>query len=500
MKEQIEKQMNEQPRGDLENFKTFLKDNFFAFKDSFMQSIRAKSSSAISKQIENMDLHVAILFTDGDIHSNVLSGHLVVGEKCIDLLKYEEKSWVERVEREYEKCCSGGITSIKSTNEDIKEIDGTGLDITDKMPGPYYVKWFVSIGKEQGNAGKHIEIVASLIVSTLVEYVDNLNKITRNNQAGIDEWFEKKKFDFMEYYIRELYKIFPSIPDVRTLTKISGLKYERRSNEGSIYFVNEENLQFIIKDMIKFTKGSCLQENSAENIRKIRKLLEMCRESGRCLVARNGGSGSEIVGLLSDSQKMDNIECIKIHFDDTKWQIYYGNEMVLKYQDAEYYINSDNEENVLEEKCKKAGLNYNIFGKIFQELEEKVSHGALVIIASDAKSQAETLCGTYNRGMQIEPIDITPENYQLLLGMASIDGAVLLDFSGRCYGFSVILDGLALVEGNSGKGSRYNSAINYIANRPDAEERIAFIRSEDKEKPSEIVRYEDLKILNRDYT
>ncbi len=414
-------------------------------------------------------------------------GYLVVGEKCIELLECEEESWVESVERKYEQFCSGEITSIKSTNEDIKTIEGTGLDITNKMPGPYYIKWFASIGKEQGNAGKHIEIVASLIVSTLVEYVDNLNKIKRNNQAGIDEWFEKTKFDFMEHYIRELYKFFPSIPDVHTLTKISGLKYERRSNEGRICFVEEKTLQSMTEDMVKFIKGSCLQENSAENLRHIRKLLEMCRESERCLVARNKGSESEIIGLLPDWNKMDKAECINIYFNDTRWQIYYGNEMILKYQDAEYYIDSDNEQNILEVKCRQAGLNYNIFGEIFQELEEKVSHGALVIIASDAQNEADRLCGECNRGMQIEPIGITPDNYQLLLGMASIDGAVLLDLDGKCYGFSVILDGVAKVKGDPGKGSRYNSAVNYIANRPDSETRIAFVRSEDKEKPSEIV-------------
>ena len=49
--------------------------------------------------------------------------------------------------------------------------------------------------------------------------------------------------------------------------------------------------------------------------------------------------------------------------------------------------------------------------------------------------------------------------------MASIDGAILADFEGRCYAFGVILDGEVITPGNPDRGSRLNSTKTYVESK-----------------------------------
>jgi hypothetical protein len=56
-------------------------------------------------------------------------------------------------------------------------------------------------------------------------------------------------------------------------------------------------------------------------------------------------------------------------------------------------------------------------------------------------------------------------NSSLFEQFASIDGATLVDYSGNCYAFGVILDGCfcnGIVKGERGRGARYNSTQLYI--------------------------------------
>ena len=50
----------------------------------------------------------------------------------------------------------------------------------------------------------------------------------------------------------------------------------------------------------------------------------------------------------------------------------------------------------------------------------------------------------------------------LIKGMTAIDGTVILDHEGTCYGMGVILDNLEDIKGKSERGARYNSAYKYI--------------------------------------
>ena len=110
--------------------------------------------------------------------------------------------------------------------------------------------------------------------------------------------------------------------------------------------------------------------------------------------------------------------------------------------------------------------------------QDEIEHGALIIFAEDAEIICNELCKKYKRGYVIEPFQIE-DDIDFLIRMTAVDGAVLADKKGICYAYGVILDGQAQTKGTPERGSRYNSAIDYIYNK----DRIAVIISEDKDKP-----------------
>lgn len=98
-------------------------------------------------------------------------------------------------------------------------------------------------------------------------------------------------------------------------------------------------------------------------------------------------------------------------------------------------------------------------------------HGSMFIVAEDAAEEAERLA---QQGTRIEPIRLTPELYARVCG---IDGTVILDPNGTCYAIGVILDGSATEACTPSRGSRYNSAVRYVAQK--SPRRLAVVASDD---------------------
>lgn len=105
---------------------------------------------------------------------------------------------------------------------------------------------------------------------------------------------------------------------------------------------------------------------------------------------------------------------------------------------------------------------------------ERERHGTLLLISKEAESEADRLRG---QATPIVPQSLTPE---LLRDLTGIDGAVLLDPSGRCFGIGVILDGLAANQGDPSRGARFNSAVRYVQSASDRDiATLAVVVSED---------------------
>lgn len=87
----------------------------------------------------------------------------------------------------------------------------------------------------------------------------------------------------------------------------------------------------------------------------------------------------------------------------------------------------------------------------------RAEHGTILVVHRSAEAEAERL------SPQVQRIEPTELNADVLAAVTAIDGAVLVDPMARCHGVGVILDGLATGEGDPGRGARFNSAVRYHA-------------------------------------
>lgn len=100
----------------------------------------------------------------------------------------------------------------------------------------------------------------------------------------------------------------------------------------------------------------------------------------------------------------------------------------------------------------------------FLEHIQKKAHGGLLIFANNCE-HIKDLCSK-KRGILInatEPITLEKANIDLLTTFCKIDGALIFDYSTQeLVAIGTILDGVATVEGNLGRGSRYNSSVIFV--------------------------------------
>lgn len=487
----------------IRDLKEYFEKYFSEFEGTFRtEFVKWSGEAPVIKEIcENMDLQMILRFSlDDSKKIEFFIGKNVCKEREYDI---NSQNYIENEQ------------NVQIIEEKSDKVKNTGLSlISDYFSDPAEVIWRVSF---EENWKEHLykrRITAKMFLTILKDNIDNLNKIQRNSEEEIKEYFSDKIF--IDDYITEIKKGFIKIPDNEFITRISLLNYEKRKSCGTIYFLNESSLAKEKERMICFDNPNCLQillnekhESSAriENIgneKNIRKLLEICRDSENCLVA--SANDGKIIGILPE--KIDLMEGdFSIGFDGSKWELCLSKETLLRYNNGMYYIDSKNEKEEMRRKCREAGISFNTFGKLFELVEHKASHGALIIVADDAEAEVNRLCGRFNRGMKIHCCNLcgkidrdNDKIHQMILGMTNADGAVFFDYEGNCYGFNIILDGIASVPGDIGRGSRYNSAVNYISyenirithSTKEIRKRCAIIRSEDKEKGFKIISNDQL--------
>ena len=98
-------------------------------------------------------------------------------------------------------------------------------------------------------------------------------------------------------------------------------------------------------------------------------------------------------------------------------------------------------------------------------------HGSMLVVAEDAKSEAERLEG---QGSRIKPVRMTQRLYRQV---SRIDGCILVDPDLVCHAVGVILDGPAHAKCTPARGARYNSGLRYV--RVTGTRRMALVISDD---------------------
>ena len=401
---------------------------------------------------------------------------------------------------------SGQIINIEKNAEKVKEyiktqekkniylfspVSNVLFNSSSEYVGEFCILWGIVLNAATRTAEK---IMAEVLLDFLQCSFNSLDDLSTTEVSVWEEKEEQTNFDLMLKYVKKVFQKQP-IPSENIVRKISYQYYEKSEVCASVYFVNktvctklkgntEHSFAWIAEN------DSTNDMNNDNNVSSSRKMLETCREENVLLVQTGDDDKCPIVAVVKkEFISNEPSECILEFLKRGEWRLLVDGDIILEYREGIYGINNLHFKSKTLEKVQEIDLisieNQTKFQEIFDCLN-KCSHGALMIVGEqdDIKEEAERLSNLFKGTMLEKELDLMDSNnLPLVQGLASIDGAVMVDYNGMCYGFGIILDGKAIVPGDAGRGSRYNSAKNYVANHKG----YAVVFSEDKEKGIEVI-------------
>ncbi len=201
----------------------------------------------------------------------------------------------------------------------------------------------------------------------------------------------------------------------------------------------------------------------------VRKLLETTRTGALALLT----DGEQVYGLGTAKPGIPRIDIL----GEQQWQLYQDSRVLLQVDHGSPGLPQPRLDRLsFEDNLRRIlrGVDDRDAHVLWELVEAVIDqrHGALLVVSADAVEEAERLSG---QSMPIEPRRPSPEE---LRAITTMDGAVLLDQHGQVHAAGAILDGMATRHGDPGRGSRYNSAVRYVASRPD-DSCIAIVVSKD---------------------
>ncbi len=306
-----------------------------------------------------------------------------------------------------------------------------------------------------------VNIRKSLIDALVYEYLNEVKDLLYRPRPGVG-------FDGMKTDIKEILRIaaknfvgtaIPAASDsigtydlFNICNYISSLKYEGDSTIGKLIICKEDHPN--INVLLKLTNPIKLKDH-----RKVRKLLEIASDNLHLYT-----NGDQIIGFaeLKGQYNFSDENLFIVNFTGShKWELIHDSHtmMIVEYTNPRLPIS----------KIDKF-IFYSTLNRIFDDISNdnldllwnvvisatEQKHGTLIIISNNAINEVKRL---ENQSTNIEPL-LPDEN--IIKSITSIDGAVILDTNCMCHAIGVILDGLASINGTSGRGARYNSAIRYV--------------------------------------
>ena len=268
--------------------------------------------------------------------------------------------------------------------------------------------------------------------------------------------------------------------DINFLQNLSAVTYESsyadsriivsRTDGKGTHRTKRSGLKIAFTDPIEF---------SVENLRQIRKLLELSNEDLAIVIGDNG----RIKGLTAEAVFPSECEIrirghlsMTITFDGTK---------MISYNSGHYHIyvphaTDANLHNLLNK------VDFTITAEQSSKIAEVIAcasqqpHGTILIVGAkdDISAETDRICSA-KHAIGIHPIDLSQDE-MLIQSITSIDGAVLMDTDCTTNCIGAILDGDFVTRGSMARGSRYNSTCNYIKRRMDFHQYfIGIVISED---------------------
>lgn len=455
------------------------------FTTSFIDYIKSKSTSAAMQTIIG-NLQVELLIwssapaneVDASLNYNLEPLHITpTYVHCINTVG-------ERDAEQLKKLISESGTYVFSPVSEIP------YNNTPKYTDSFCVI-FATVIPDQSRVME--KIIINVLLDFLAKCLNNLDALTATDLTIWEKNEQKFNFNILAACKQKIFCEMP-IPREEIINKISYQPYERSEIYGNIYFIDRytyRHLRSCNKTGLAWitNKNDNTQNmDNPQNISYVRKLLETCKSGNILLVCTE--ARYRIVAIANQQLVSTIPSCYKLEFKGRgKWRLCIDGHIIENNSEDNNHVNK----NILD-KVKKikpiAPKHQPLFEKIFECLYQ-CPHGALMIVgeAGTIQPEAKRLSALHKGTMITNNFDLkNPENLPVVQGLASVDGAIMVDYSGICHGFGIILDGEAVIKGETGRGSRYNSAQNYAA----LHQEYAVVFSEDKDRGIDVVNGADL--------
>lgn len=316
----------------------------------------------------------------------------------------------------------------------------------------------------------------SLVGAVLKTLLGNASKLLKTENPGrgrsgieVREVVRSAADNFMYTPSIAIYEKYAFTNLFETLNLISSLFYEGVHSLGKMIISNPEHASIVFS--LEFQSPVPISKT-----RWVRKVLEMSSEKFS-LIADNEfiyGLGS----LTADYDFSDQNIFIVEFLDHYYWQISCGDIILLQshYNEPRLYAGTGQEELLIDNLNRLYPYTTNNEKQNILNLVltlTNLNRGSMLVIADDAETEVNRLA---KLGTPIKPVLLTPD---LLEQVSGIDGTVMIDPKGICFGIGIILDGDAMPECTPSRGSRYNSGVRYVY-PTENKKRLAVIVSDDK--------------------
>ena len=309
----------------------------------------------------------------------------------------------------------------------------------------------------------------SLLDAALFQVLDYASEALKKPQPGRDfRGFKREYVDLCRSAAKDfMYRVAwaaggrSGLNLFECCNEIASLYHEGISTRGRLLCCHPDQLERAVQ--VEFRRRVPITETGWS-----RKLVGVSSHNHTLVVSAPDEAGLSICGIGSQSElnNLDTAETFIIDFTGHhKWQVNLNDTCLMHVRYGIPSIPSDRMDRAYLERLYKELFPQSqpqdvrrILTLADAAIEQR--RGTMLVISQESEAEAERL---ESQGTSVTPTLITPE---LLKLVTSIDGAVLLDPQGLCYGVGVILDGPATPHGSPARGARYNSAIRYLSAHP----------------------------------
>mgnify|MGYP002509582067 CR=1 FL=1 len=275
----------------------------------------------------------------------------------------------------------------------------------------------------------------------------------------------------LDNYVQEVIST-NKLPDQMNFIQVSAMPYEGRAVRTRIYF-SEKPIPSDMPGAVYFRRErrSDLIQFTTKNMRPVRKLMEVSgAEAGlwvklpECVI-----EGSVMRGSAAEQ---DASLCV-VFEGALVWSIHKDGEHILTYREGKHIIPAlqpDVDKYADLGKLISFGQDFEISDKMdrLRQIVRRVAgvcrHGTSIVFMEKRGivTEIDNRLSRYRRAFKVKPFSLAEAAEEVLQGITAIDGAIFADMNGDCHAIGVIVDGQMVVEGDYGRGARYNSVKNYI--------------------------------------